>query len=611
MNDLTIRQIVVRGHGKTDSIIDLEPGVNVILGPSNTGKSMVVDCIDYLFGGSTPPFNPDETGYSSVKMTLANALGEGLHVARDIECSEGEERAAGIVTVVSSIPGIGSGTYSTRNSMQAKGVTYGDILLKLIGIDDRIEIIKNQIGKGVLLTPRTFFHQLCLKEGDIFKEETILADSNRSNNITPSINALAYLLYEGGTCVEKVEDPKIKEAKKNAVITYIGVKASSYDERRDLLRSELEESEESNIEAMIAAMVEESASIEKKIIEARRESQSVLSEIYEVTQQLEETRFLQERYRKLHSQYDSDIQRLRFIVEGEQNSDLGSAEHCPFCDGLITNEGDRESYTLASKAEMTKVQKQIVDLGELEQELVLKMAEHESRLATLDQKKSSIQDLISTSFQPKMDELHDELGRYRSLVEMRQELTILDSLYEDLQSDLYGKIMEEDDSPKFDAKRMFKPDYFANLSGEIGTAIKQCKYPGYESAVLSSKSFDVVVNNKDKRYEGKGYRAFLNSIFAFTLMKFIESDGRHAPKTLILDSPILPLKEGDGVRLTDNMKASLFSFMIDNCGDCQVIIAENELPDGLDHSSINLIEFTKGLNGGRYGFLQDPQQAKS
>lgn len=259
---------------------------------------------------------------------------------------------------------------------------------------------------------------------------------------------------------------------------------------------------------------------------------------------------------------------------------------------------------------MVKVQKQIADLGELEQELVLKMAEHEARLAMLDQKKSSIQDLISTSFQPKMDELHDELGRYRSLVEMRQELTILDSLHEDLQSDMYGKIMEEDDTPKFDAKRMFKPDYFANLSKKVGTAIKQCKYPGYESAALSSKSFDVVVNNKDKRYEGKGYRAFLNSIFAFTLMKFIESDGRHAPRMLILDSPILPLKEGDGMRLTDSMKASLFSFMIDNCGDCQVIIAENELPEGIDYSSINLIEFTKELNGGRYGFLQGLQLAK-
>ncbi|MCH4184317.1 MAG: hypothetical protein LKF61_02415 [Eggerthellaceae bacterium] len=171
--------------------------------------------------------------------------------------------------------------------------------------------------------------------------------------------------------------------------------------------------------------------------------------------------------------------------------------------------------------------------------------------------------------------------------------------------------MEENDSPKFDAKKMFKPDYFANLSREVGAAIKQCKYPGYESATLSSKSFDVVVNGKDKKYEGKGYRAFLNSIFAFTLMKFIESDGKHAPRTLILGFPILPLKEGDGMRLTDNMKASLFSFMIDSCGDCQVIIAENELPDGLDHPSTNLIEFTKGLNGGRYSFLQDPQPVES
>ena len=37
----------------------------------------------------------------------------------------------------------------------------------------------------------------------------------------------------------------------------------------------------------------------------------------------------------------------------------------------------------------------------------------------------------------------------------------------------------------------------------------------------------------------------------------------------------------------------MLSCMLDQCGNCQVIIVENELPDDVDFSAANLIEFTK------------------
>ena len=48
-----------------------------------------------------------------------------------------------------------------------------------------------------------------------------------------------------------------------------------------------------------------------------------------------------------------------------------------------------------------------------------------------------------------------------------------------------------------------------------------------------------------------------------------------------------------------------FSYMLDQCGNCQVIIVENEIPDDVDFSAANLIEFTKNRSIGRYGFLLD------
>ena len=51
------------------------------------------------------------------------------------------------------------------------------------------------------------------------------------------------------------------------------------------------------------------------------------------------------------------------------------------------------------------------------------------------------------------------------------------------------------------------------------------------------------------------------------------------------------------------MRESLFSYIVNNCGDNQVIIAENELPDCVDYSTATLIEFTMDEEVGRYGFL--------
>ena len=50
----------------------------------------------------------------------------------------------------------------------------------------------------------------------------------------------------------------------------------------------------------------------------------------------------------------------------------------------------------------------------------------------------------------------------------------------------------------------------------------------------------------------------------------------------------------------------MLSCMLDQCGNCQVIIVENELPDDVGFSAANFIEFTK-KNGSvdRYGFLLD------
>lgn len=52
------------------------------------------------------------------------------------------------------------------------------------------------------------------------------------------------------------------------------------------------------------------------------------------------------------------------------------------------------------------------------------------------------------------------------------------------------------------------------------------------------------------------------------------------------------------------MKVSLLNHIIENCGGCQVISAENDMPDSVDYAGVNLIRFSKTDVSARAGLLK-------
>lgn len=73
--------------------------------------------------------------------------------------------------------------------------------------------------------------------------------------------------------------------------------------------------------------------------------------------------------------------------------------------------------------------------------------------------------------------------------------------------------------------------------------VQECAYPGKPTARISIDTHDAIVGQKFKKDEGKRYRAFLNVLVLFSLMKSLENKGTYRPGLIILDSPILSLKE--------------------------------------------------------------------
>lgn len=365
-----------------------------------------------------------------------------------------------------------------------------------------------------------------------------------------------------------------------------------------------------DVDSKINEIMEEIEKVESQIKEANKQSRKLMSEIYEISQKLEEAHFLKERYKKLHSQYDSDIKRLRFIVDGEGKAGKRRrVSTCPFCEHEISDLKDRKTYIEASKAELEKTNIQLADLQAAEENIAAQIVDLENRMKELNAQHSAAEVLINTSFKPRVAELRVLLDRYRRASKLQYEMSAVKDIATGLSTDVFEKENEEETEQKYDAKDQFDKDLFRKLSDTFKDAVSQCSYPHFTDAYISKSTFDVVINGKNKKTQGKGYRAYLNSIYAYTLMKFLEKNALYPPMLLVMDSPILSLKEKVDIPATESMKSALFTYMINHCGKCQLIIAENEIPSGVDYSKAHMEEFTMDNNRGRYGFLLDVRNA--
>ena len=77
MQTFMIKKLRVSGAGKIDGVVEFTDGLNFIQGRSNTGKTWILRCINYLFGADKRPYTP-ATGYTDIEGTFVTERFLGL-----------------------------------------------------------------------------------------------------------------------------------------------------------------------------------------------------------------------------------------------------------------------------------------------------------------------------------------------------------------------------------------------------------------------------------------------------------------------------------------------------------------------------------------------------
>lgn len=588
-----IEKIIVTGSGRTDSIIELSNGVNIIYGPSNTGKTYIVKCIDYMFGSEREPIDIS-TGYQYIKIIVRTQCGT-ITMSRKI----GENK----IEVSSNDNNVPSGKYATKASRTNYDKTINSVWLSLIGINDLHLVISNENYKKQILSWRTFSHMFMLTETKIISEYSAIL-SGRDTSNTAVIASLIFLLSGQDFAETETKDTKeIKEAKKNAVKAYINKELFRLSERNQELLAQLKENPNIDIAVEIEKIMAEISTNEKRINSSIEENQKILAQLYEKNENLSECYVLLNRYDELTTQYDADLKRLNFIVDGEANLNASFSTHCPFCDGEVVVKKN-QNYIDAAKSDYKKIKLQAKDLESASKELRSEKLSLEQEIGTLMAKKKSIEELIEKELKPQVFNLKEKLSAYKDAIECQKEIDILKKLSEQKTADMIENDTDEESELKFKVKEHLDYSFINELSNGIKSFLENCNYDNLLSVIFDKADMDIVINGKKKSSNGKGYNAYFNSVVAIVLSRYMESKAKYSPDFLVLDSPILSLKEKETKKPSETMRNTLFENIVDNQKGIQTIVIENEIPE-INYKDANIIHFTKEKNNGRYGFLLD------
>ena len=588
------------------STLDLAPGLNIVYGPSNTGKTLILDCVDFMLGGEARRLYKPALRIYAVTMIL-DVDGAEVSLYRELDEKKND------IIVISKAPGIEGGTYTVGVKTKDKD-TISSLWLKLMGIDKDVKIIR-QIEDSMeqALTVRTFYHFFVINENRISGENSILKAGSQTytkNIPVPTITSLIYLAkelnYISPNGAPKTSS-KIITVKRSTAQSIVDGSVNAMRERETISIKSDDPRTVEEIQTEINEILEQISAAEDSLQKTTDRDQIVTNQLIEITSAIAESTILKNRYNALRTQYESDMRRLTFIAEADiHKGKIPKLDHCPFCNGELPKE-KTQSCLDAAIAEADKIELRIKDLQYADEALSKEMDKLQSQREALVREQQQVQAAIRGELRPQVEALRDKLAIFTAALEKAKAKEMLKHFTEVLNEQLLRIKNEDEFSNDFDVREKIREVLQEPLERLLTEILEKCNYDNYVGSRFDEDMCDVVVNGSEKLSQGQGFRAFLNSVMALAVQEMLNEFNMHMPHLLVMDSPILSLKEREedkGTEITsDSMRGGLFQYMIEHEKNRQTIILENEIPT-LDYSTANIIHFTRKIGDGRFGLIE-------
>ena len=207
MGRLTLLHLTFTDANKAPATVDFSPHVTVIHGPSDTGKSFIVDAIDFVLGAKKLKEIPEQEGYSHVLLGLELPTGEHITLARSV-------RGGGISLYRSNIrveptTPADEDLAAVHNSERKNNISR--FLLNQVGLDEK-RVRKNKRNETHMLSFRDLSRLCLIGETEMQAEEAPGFSGNHVNKTKET--SVLKLILSGEDDSALTEVPSAQEQKK-------------------------------------------------------------------------------------------------------------------------------------------------------------------------------------------------------------------------------------------------------------------------------------------------------------------------------------------------------------------------------------------------------------
>lgn len=591
-------RLAVTGPNKPIADIDFSQHSNLILGPSDTGKSYVVGCLKYALGSDTKPKQIKlASGYDQVSFQFATLSGEPY-------------------TAFRSLAGGGSLFYKGCHDLpppenQAlNGHDVNTFVLNMLCLG-KTQIVKAE-GKKGKITAGDLRHYSLFTESDTLSDKGFLGEQviHKTRH-----NSAFYLIMTG------VDDSAIVVGSNNDDLIREKGKLMGLDEAINSLKAELpEEFKEIDYRLMVEKIDNQITANQNLLREHSAELNILNSKLSSIAMEL--LRFdvmrssaleTMERFRLLDCKYLSDLERLELIRTAASVFDAFTPQPCALCNTPVLQQSKTSDEQLPSAEQMAiSANAEYQKIEALRHGLTAATKDIETELISVE---ANIKRLKTE--QKSLAARHAEIVKDNKSP-ISHELTTLTKLHSEYVTFLktHEKLQQFEDKRKSiePNTKKIKTKIVRNAIEEVSSIVSRVEQLlglwGLDEArkvSFDETTCDLYLLESPRISYGKGKRAIFLTAYSVAVMEHALQINSPHLGFVAIDSPVLTYRDPKHGKLSEDtievtVADKFFDWMAGWRGPGQLIVLENEEPSNSVLDMIPHTLFVGPHSGGRRGF---------
>lgn len=603
--------------------MDFGAGLNVIYGASDTGKSFILEAIDFgLGGGDSLRDIPERTGYD--RLFLAISLDDKTDITLERATAGGKIKVHnGLHKAVPdrSTPLV---LLSKHNATNDRNLSM--FLLGKMGLAGS-RIRKNQKGEANSLSFRNLAHLCLVPIGDIQKSGSPIESGNP---IPKTAEMSVFKLLLTGVDDSASESQTINPDEKlsrQAKIEVIDELIANYHGRIESLVGEgLEESD----------LVAELAQIDSDLNTARlalghteehyqrhiSRRTSLRHRLLEASQRRTEIDELLARFSLLDSHYASDLMRLTALREAGSLVGALTAGDCPLCGARPDAQHLKEACDGNIDIVVDAADAETIKIARLRSELAVTVAQLQNEAHLFDEQRPVLEadlDNCNADIVRMNPELNQQRDSYAAHLDRRASVkSAVDyaASISELEARKEAFSTSQAEEPQESIVTELPTATLDRFSEHLESTLKSWNFPEADRVHFDKAVGDFNIGGKPRGSRGTGMRAITHAAFTVSLMEFALENNLAHPGFVVMDTPLLAYRKPedngknvpnapepleDDLRETD-VKECFYRHLASSLVGQAIVLENSDPPDDIIQRNQTTF-FTKNRSAGRYGFF--------